>query len=87
MNVIHTGTLYVVLLQVIEGVQFFPGSDKLITVSSDQGIKVWDSESGDALQRLDHEVLSNRPQDVITVCKYQGYCDIGLLILTYVCSM
>ena len=49
----------------MEGIQFLPGSDSLVSISSDQGVKIWDSQTGIIQQRLDHEMMSPRVHDVI----------------------
>ena len=49
----------------MEGILFLPGSDSLVSISSDQGVKIWESETGMIQQRLDHEMMSPRVNDVI----------------------
>ena len=49
----------------MEGIQFLPGGQSLVSISSDQGVKIWESQTGEIQQRLDHEMMAPRCQDLI----------------------
>ena len=36
-----------------------------MSISSDQGVKIWESQTGVIQQRLDHEMMAPRRQDLI----------------------
>ena len=49
----------------MEGIHFLPGGQSLVSISSDQGVKIWESQTGVIQQRLDHEMMAPKRQDLI----------------------